>query len=141
MLKKIPKNISPDLLKILSEMGHGDEIVIADGNYPGESNAKRLLRYDASGTTELLKNILELFPLDSYNPHQAYLMAVEKNDDYNPEIWEEYKEILGQSYESYSIKHLDRQTFYNKSKESFAIIATGEEKLYANIILKKGVVN
>lgn len=141
MLNNIPKRISPDLLKILSEMGHGDEIVIADGNYPASSNAKRLIRYDGVGVTELLRDILKIFPLDNYSPNQVFLMEVEKNDDYLPEIWEEIKKELNDSYDNYSIKYLNRHEFYNNSKSAYAIVATGEEKLYANLILKKGVVN
>lgn len=141
MLNNIPKRISPDLLKILSEMGHGDEIVIADGNYPASSNAKRLIRYDGVGVTELLRDILKIFPLDNYSPNQVFLMEVEKNDDYLPEIWEEIKKELNDSYDNYSIKYLNRNEFYNNSKSAYAIVATGEEKLYANLILKKGVVN
>lgn len=140
MLNNIPKMLSPELLKVLSEMGHGDEIVIADGNFPASTNAKRLIRYDGIGTIDLLNSILKVFPLDDYSAHQVYLMEVEKNDNYNPDIWEQYKESLNKHHKNYSIKFLKRQDFYKQSRDSYAIIATGEEKLYANLILKKGVV-
>lgn len=141
VLNNISKLLSPELLKVLSEMGHGDEIVIADGNFPANSNAKRLIRYDGVGAIELLTAILSVFPLDDYHPHQVYMMEVEAKDAYEPEIWGEFKTVLGETQNNFSIKHLERQKFYERSRQAYAIIATGEEKLYANIILKKGVVN
>lgn len=140
MLKNIPKKISPDLLKILSEMGHGDEIVIADGNFPSASHNDKVIRYDGNSVPELLEQILELFPLDTYVPEQVFLMEVADGDDYVPEIWEEYKEILKKSGEKHAVKYVERFAFYEQSKKAYAVIATGEEAIYANIILKKGVV-
>lgn len=140
MLKKIPKNISPKLLKVLSEMGHGDELVIGDGNYPSESMNDNVIRYDGNAISELLKSILELYPLDSYADNQVFLMAITAGDDYQPKIWQEYEEILNDSGEPHQIEYLERYAFYERSKNAYAVIATGEESLYANIILKKGVV-
>lgn len=140
MLKRIPKILSPQLIKALMEMGHGDEIVIADGNFPCNSISDNVIRADGLSGTDILKSVLELFPLDSYVDEQVLLMEVVPGDDYKPLIWDEYKSILIASGESFSIGYLDRFAFYDRAKKSYAIIATGEEALYANIILKKGVV-
>lgn len=140
MLKNIPKNLSPELVKILMEMGHGDEIVLADGNFPSARIAQRLVRADGHPCDDLLKSILTLFPLDcKYSPEQVFLMEVTPGDDYQPEIWEVYKETLDASKEDYSIGYIERFEFYERAKEAYAVIATGEDALYANVILKKGV--
>ncbi|MGX7013799.1 RbsD/FucU family protein [Vagococcus silagei] len=142
MLKNIPKNLSPELVKVLLEMGHGDEIVIADGNYPAASHAKRLVRCDGLGVPELLKSILELLPLDTYQEYAIGLMAVAPGDDTVPVIWETYQTIIEEAAtENDKIEMIERQAFYEKGKQAYAIVATGEEQIYANILLKKGVVN
>lgn len=94
MLKLIPKILSPDLLKILMEMGHGDEIVIADGNFPSASIAQRLVRLDGHGIPDILEAMLRLFPLDTYVDRPVGLMAIPPGDPYKPLIWEEYKKII-----------------------------------------------
>ncbi|HAR37596.1 MAG: fucose isomerase [Bacteroidetes bacterium GWD2_45_23] len=140
MLKKIPKTISPQLLKTLMEMGHGDEIVIADGNFPCHTISQNVIRADGLSGTEILKAIMELFPLDTYSDQQVFLMEVVSGDSYKPEIWNNYMEILQSSGETFTIGYIERFAFYERAKKSYAVIATGEEALYANIILKKGVV-
>jgi L-fucose mutarotase len=141
MLKNIPAILSPDLLKVLMEMGHGDEIVIADGNFPAASIAKRLIRLDGHGTTEILEAILKLFPLDKYVERPVGLMAVVPGDPYKPVIWEEYRKVLSASSEPFNdFENIERFEFYERAKMAYAVIATGETALYANIILKKGVV-
>ncbi|MDD4632897.1 MAG: L-fucose mutarotase [Proteiniphilum sp.] len=140
MLKKIPKTISPQLLKTLMEMGHGNEIVIADGNFPCHTVSQNVIRADGLTGTEILKAIMELMPLDSYSEQQVFLMEVAPGDNYKPEIWNDYKEILQSSGEPFSIGYIERFAFYERAKKSYAVIATGEEALYANIILKKGVI-
>lgn len=141
MLKGVPRLISPELLKILSEMGHGDEVVIADGNFPSSSNAQRLVRYDGLEVPEVLENVLKVFPLDTSVEYPVSLMAVSENDDYTPVIWEEFEEILQDSgEENIAVEYIDRFEFYERAKEAYAIIATTESALYANIILKKGVI-
>lgn len=139
MLKHVPKMISPDLLKILSEMGHGDELVIADGNFPSASLNSKVIRYDGNGVEDLLKSVLKLLPLDTYSDYQVGLMMVGDNDP-QPPIWQSFEEILAESGEPHSIKYYERFQFYEQAKQAYAVIATGEEALYANIILKKGVV-
>ncbi|NLJ70732.1 MAG: L-fucose mutarotase [Clostridiaceae bacterium] len=140
MLKNVPKNLSPELLKTLSEMGHGDEICIGDGNFPAEEMGRRVVRCDGLTVPDLLKSILELFPLDTYVPSNVFLMEVAAGDDYQPVIWEEYKEILNDSGEEVNIEHVERFAFYDQARKAYAVISTSEEALYANIILKKGVV-
>lgn len=139
MLKGIPNIISPELLKILDEMGHGDEIVIGDGNFPAASNAKRLIRCDGHNVPELLEAILKLMPLDTYVESPVMLMATSKGDP-TPVIWKEYRDIIDASGSSAPMSEIERFAFYDRTKEAYAVIATSESVLYANIILKKGVV-
>lgn len=144
MLKGIPKIISPALLKALCEMGHGDTLVIADGNFPAESVGKNALviRYDAVGVTPLLKAILELFPLDTYVEKPVSLMAVVPGDKVETPIWEEYKAAIREvdARGDDTVENIERFAFYEKAKDAYLVIATSESALYANIILQKGVV-
>lgn len=141
MLKGIPSIISPELLKILMEMGHGDEIVIGDGNFPAAAYAKRLIRCDGHDVPALLDAILKFFPLDTYSAAPVFLMEVVPGDDVKPTIWEDYKKIV-EKYEpvANNIEYIERFAFYERAKNAYAVIATSEKALYANIILKKGVV-
>ena len=139
MLKGIPSIISPDLLKILMEMGHGDEIVIGDGNFPAASIAKRLVRCDGHSVPELLDAILKLMPLDTYTECPVMLMEVVPGDNVVPVIWDEYREII-KKYQDVKIENIERFAFYDRAKEAYAVVTSGETALYANIILKKGVV-
>lgn len=141
MLKNIPKILSPELVKILMEMGHGDEIVIADGNFPSETIGQRVVRCDGHGVPELLDAIMKLFPLDTYTDKPVMLMEVVQGDPVVPTIWDEYKEIINK-YEpkNCKIEMIERFAFYERAKTAYAVVATGEEAIYANIILKKGVV-
>ncbi|WP_105614286.1 L-fucose mutarotase [Vallitalea okinawensis] len=141
MLKKIPSILSPELLKVLMEMGHGDEIVIADGNFPSASLGKRLIRLDGHGVPEVLNALLEVMPLDTYVDSPVALMEVVKGDTYVPDIWDVYKEVIQEKEGDKSIVNIERFAFYDRAKEAYAVIATGETALYANIILKKGVVD
>ncbi len=141
MLKNISSILSPDLLKILMEMGHGDELVIADGNFPSASIAQRLIRADGHGVPELLEAILKLFPLDGYVDQPIALMEVVPGDDVETPIWDDYRKIIKASGEKCDgFDFVERYAFYKRAKQAYAVIATGEEALYANIILKKGVV-
>ncbi len=138
MLKGIPCIISPDLLKILMEMGHGDELVIADGNFPAASNANRLIRLDGHGVPDVLKAVLKFLPLDTYVDASVALMQNGAGDA-EPAIWQTYKEIVANE-EPANIEYVERFAFYERAKKAYAIVATGESAIYANIILKKGVV-
>lgn len=139
MLKGISPVISPELLKILCEMGHGDEIVIGDGNFPAASNAKRLVRLDGHGVPEVLEGILKLIPLDTYVESPAVLMATGEGEA-TPEIWAKYEEIITAENGKTNISQIERFDFYERARNAYAVVATGESAIYANIILKKGVV-
>ncbi len=137
MLKGIPNLLSPDLLKILMEMGHGDEIVISDGNFPAASMGKRVVRLDGHGGVEVLEAILKLLPLDTY-AKPVYLMAKVPGDTVETPIWDEYKKSIA-PHTKEEPEFLERYEFYERAKEAYAVVYTGESALYANIILKKGV--
>lgn len=140
MLKNIPPILSPELLKVLMEMGHGDEIVLADGNFPAASVARRLLRCDGHGVPELLEAVLKFFPLDIYVDQPVALMAVVPGDDTKPTIWADYRKIVVASGEKFSdFDFVERFAFYERAKQAYAVVATSEKALYANVILKKGV--
>ena len=140
MLKGIPKNLSPELLKILMEMGHGDELVIADGNYPSASNAKRIVRADGLDVPPLLESILQVFPLDTYVDYPVTLMDVVPGDTVVPVIWDEFRKIIATHDAKAKVTCISRFEFYERAKNAYAIVATSEAALYANIILCKGVV-
>jgi L-fucose mutarotase len=140
MLKNVPPILSPELMKVLMEMGHGDEIVLADGNFPAASVAHRLVRCDGNGVPELLEAVLKLFPLDIYVDRPVGLMAVVPGDKTKPTIWERYRTIVKNSGEKFSdFEFIERFAFYDRARQAYAVVATSEKALYANIILKKGV--
>lgn len=142
MLKGIPKVISPELMKVLMEMGHSDELIIADGNFPAQACAnKYLVRCDGHGVAEILDAILKFFPLDKYVESPVALIAVNQDEHSKPTIWDEYRKLVNK-HEGNEIKieSIGRFAFYERAKKSFAIIATSETELNASIILKKGIV-
>jgi L-fucose mutarotase len=142
MLKNISLLLTPDLLKVLCEMGHGDEIVIADGNFPAHSINERVIRLDGHGGAEMLGAIMSVIPLDTYAEPNAMLMEVVKGDEVETPIWEEYKEII-KKYDSRgesAVGEIDRFDFYEEAKKAYCIIATSESAIYANIMLQKGVI-
>lgn len=142
MLKGISKIVSPELVKVLCEMGHGDEIVIADGNFPSENFGKRVIRADGISGTDMLDACLSLIPLDTYSDPNFILMQLMDRDvgKINPVIWEEYKKIAAKHDDNVRVGNIDRFAFYERAKNAYAVIATGEAAVYANIILKKGVI-
>jgi len=140
MLKGINPILSPELLKILSEMGHGDEIVIADGNFPGASIAKRLVRADGISAPDMLDAVLSVVPLDQYDDNNFVLMKIVEGDTVVPVIWDTYKEILNKYEPKAHMEHIERFSYYDRAKEAYAVIATGEAAQYANIIVKKGCI-
>lgn len=144
MLKGIPQILSPELLKVLCEMGHSDRLVISDGNFPAESMGKNaiVIRCDGHGVPELLDAILQVFPLDTYVEKPVKLMEVMAGDNVETPIWDTYKEIV-KKYDSRgeaAVGNIERFAFYDEAKTAYAIIATGEQALYANVMLQKGVV-
>ena len=143
MLLNIPKILSPELLKVLCEMGHSDRLVIADGNFPAESIGKnaKVIRMDGHGACEVLEAILKLFPLDTYVEKPVSLMQVTPGDNVETPIWGEYERIIKEQQGKVNvIGEIERFAFYEEARQAYAIIATGESALYANIMLQKGVV-
>jgi len=140
MLKGIPKIISPDLIKTLMEMGHGDEIALVDGNFPAASMAKRLVRLDGHDMPGLLEAVLEFFPLDAYVDKAAAIMAVVPGDTYVPKMPGIFRDIIATHDSNAQIEEMERFAFYQRAKNAYAIVATGEIAQYANIILIKGIV-
>jgi len=143
MLKGIPEILSPELLKALCEMGHSDELTIGDGNFPGHTMCDNVIRLDGHGVPEILDAILQVFPLDAYVEHPCMLMEVMKGDNAKTPIWDKYKNIVAKHDErgAKCFTEIDRFDFYDRTKEkSSLVIMTGEKAIYANIILKKGVV-
>jgi L-fucose mutarotase len=143
MLKNIPAILSPELLKVLCEMGHGDTIVLADGNFPSASVGRGgiVIRADGHGVPELLRAILQLFPLDTYVDRPVSLMAVMPGDTVATPIWDEYYRIVGEADNrgADAVREVERFAFYEEARKAYAVVATGEKALYANIILQKGV--
>ena len=144
MLKNIPAILSPELLKTLCEMGHSDRIIIADGNFPAESMGKncKVIRADGHGVPELLDAILTLFPLDTYVDKPVNLMQVMPGDTAKTPIWDEYKAIVAKHDErgNDAIGQIERFEFYERAKNAYLVIQTGEERQYGNLLLTKGVV-
>ena len=146
MLKGIPKILSPELLKVLCEMGHSDRICIADGNFPAESIGRNaiVIRMDGHGVPEILDAILAVFPLDTYTEKPAVLMELMERDRgrIQTPIWDTYADIIAKHDERgrSAMDHIDRFDFYEEAKKCYCIIATGESAVYANIILQKGVI-
>ena len=136
--------MSPELLKVLCEMGHSDRIVIADGNFPAESMGKDaiVIRCDGHGVPELLDAILQVIPLDTYVDKPMNLMEVMPGDPVKTPIWDTYKEIVAKHDErgAACVGTIERFQFYEEAKKAYAIIATGESAVYANVMLQKGVV-
>jgi L-fucose mutarotase len=127
-------------MKVLMEMGHGDELVLADANFPALSHAQRFVRSDCA-IPELLDGILRFFPLDTFVPDAVFLMKVVKGDNYKPVIWDTYQQVIRRHEPKFSKPAgLDRFAFYDRAKSAFAIVATAETARYANVILKKGIV-
>jgi len=144
MLKGIPKILSPELLKVLCEMGHSDRLVIADGNFPAESMGKNaiVIRMDGHGACDVLEAILKVFPLDTYVEKPVNLMQVMPGDTVETPIWDEYVKLVADADDrgAEAIGQIERFAFYEEAKKAYAIIATGESALYANVMLQKGVV-
>ena len=147
MLKNIPPILSPELLKVLCEMGHGDRICIGDGNFPGASMAKPnncvLVRADGHGVPELLDAILQVIPLDEYVEHPALIMQVaDKDKGLEVPIWDTYKQIVSKhdSRGAAAFGSVERFAFDEEARNAYCILQSGETAIYANIILQKGVV-
>ena len=144
MLKGIPRILSPELLKVLCEMGHGDRIVIADGNFPSASVGRDaiVIRMDGHKATDILEAILKLFPLDQYDDKPVNLMEKVPGDTVATPIWGEFEDIVSRYDDrgKSAIGFIERFKFYEEARKAYAIIATGEKAQYANVMLQKGVI-
>ena len=146
MLKNLHPLLHADLLHALRAMGHGDELVICDANFPAESVAAdsvsgRLLRLDGVGTTEAAEAILSVFPLDSFVPHAAYRMEVVGDRDTVPEVQQAFKKVLDESAgRPVGLGSFERHAFYERARQAYAVVATGERRGYGCFILVKGVI-
>lgn len=140
MLNGIPKILSSELFKLMMDMGHGDELVIGDGNFPASSMDVPVVHLDGHGVPEILEAILKFFPLDAYVPQPVALMDVIPGDTIKPVIWEEYREILKRAGCNVEPEKMERYAFYDRARKSFCVVATSEAAQYANVILKKGIV-
>ena len=141
MLKNVPSVISPELMHLLMSMGHGNELVLADGNFPAASNARRLVRADGLDVCTLLEAIVRFFPLDQYDDEHAIVMQVVEPDAPEPVIWQNFRRILAEGEgQPVNLTPIERFAFYERARQAYGIIATSEKALYANLILKKGVV-
>lgn len=139
MLKGISRLIGPELLMVLHQMGHGDEIVLADSHFPGHSLGAKVLRADGIGVADLLDGILPLFELDSFAPPLAMMQVVE-GDLLDPAVESDYMRILKKHLtHAPQPLRLERYAFYDRARSAFAIVMTGEVRKYGNLLLKKGV--
>jgi L-fucose mutarotase len=139
MLKGVSPCISPDLLKVLAEMGHGDEIVLADAHFPGHSVNGRVLRADGLSVAALLDGILPLFDLDTY-ADPLVMMAPVADDELDPAVEEQYRQVVRRHVpEAKPPSRIDRFAFYERARGAFAVVMTGETRKYGNLLLKKGV--
>ncbi len=141
MLKLIPSILSPELLAVLAEMGHGDEIVLADANFPAVSTAQRLVRADGHAVNTILEAVLKLLPLDTFVESPAVVMQIGDKPNESAPICTEFQKHLDHAEGRHvAISSIERFAFYERSKKAFAVVSTGETALYANLILKKGVI-
>ena len=141
MLRGLDPLLTPELLMIVRAMGHGDEIAIVDANYPAVSNAKRLVRLDGADTSRALEAILAVLPLDSFVESPVHCMQVVGDPDEVPPAVADFQKIVSRlAGFPEKIGMLERFSFYERARQTFAIVATSERRLYGNIILTKGVI-
>lgn len=137
MLKGISPLLPPELLKIMMEMGHGDTLALGDANFPAANCAKRLVRCDGHSGVEVLEAVMALFPLDSDENQPVAVMATA--DGSRPPVWAEYGRVIAAQEREAAFTEYERFAFYEAARSAYAIVSTGEKALYANLILKKGV--
>lgn len=140
MLKGIPPILGPDLLHILRAMGHGDEIAIVDANYPAEDAGPTVVRLDGVSATDTLDAVLTLMPLDTYVDEQAFGMEVVGNPKKREATHKEFDKLIKKHEPGMQLSLLERFAYYERARNAFAIVQTGERRLYGNVLLKKGVI-
>lgn len=141
MLKGVPNLITPELMDVLMKMGHGDELVIADGNFPADSHAQRIVRADGHGVPAVLNAVLKFVPLDTFVDKPAGVMQPVDANTPEPTIWKDFRRVIEiNEGEKKELELIERFAFYDRATKAYAVVATSETALYANIIIKKGVV-
>jgi L-fucose mutarotase len=141
MLKNINPLLSPDLLRALRAMGHGDELAVVDGNYPAQSAGPQVMRFDGVNATIALEAVLSVMPLDTYVDCACFVMAVVDDADRDQPIFEEFRRVITIAEGAgFTLGKIERFAFYARASKAFAVVATGERRLYGNIILKKGII-
>lgn len=140
MLYGIDPILGPDLLHALRAMGHGDELAIVDANYPALSKAKRLVRLDGLDAVRVLDAVLSLMPLDDFVDCAAFTMQPVDDPNSIPEVCREFRKVVDKRAPGFKIESMERFAFYDRANAAFVTIATGERRLYGNIVLKKGVI-
>ena len=133
--------ISPELMSVMMQMGHGDELVLADANFPADANAQRIVRADGIDLETLLPAILKFFPIDTFVPEQAMVMEPVDSKAAEPSIWATFRnDLQAAEGREVTLTKIERFAFYERTREAYAIVATGSRAFYSNLILKKGVV-
>jgi len=140
MLKNIPPILGPDLLGILRAMGHGDEIAIVDANYPADAAGPALVRLDGVSATDVLDAILTLMPLDDFVDDAAFCMQVVGDASRREPVMDAFETIVKKHEPKMGLASLERFAFYERVRQGYAIVQTGERRLYGNILLKKGII-
>jgi L-fucose mutarotase len=140
MLKGIDPILGPDLLHAIRAMGHGDEICIADANFPATANARRLIRLDGIEATRVADAILSLMPLDTFVDNAAFVMQVVGKPKESPPVYGLFQQAIDKHSKGFKIGRIERMKFYERARTCFAIVATGDTRAYANLILTKGVI-
>ena len=141
MLFNISPLLGPETLSLLRAMGHGDEFVIVDANFPASSHAQRLVRVDGASGPALVEAVLSLCPLDDFVPHAAFCMQQEHAAETLAPVCVEYEAIVKRlAGPTFDLQAIDRFDFYERTKKAFAVFVTSETRLYANLLLKKGIV-
>jgi L-fucose mutarotase len=138
VLKGLDPLLGPELLAMLRAMGHGDEIVIADANFPAAANAQRLVRIEGASAPRVLQAIVSVLPLDDFVPQAAFRMEVSDNPESLPTVCAEMAAVLAAAGYDRGVAAIERMTFYARAREAFGIVATGEPRFWGNLILKKG---
>ena len=140
MLIGVSPIISPELLKMLCEMGHGDELVLADSNFPAVSIARRLVRADGITIADLLSGIAPIFPFDKYD-QPLFMMQIVPGDTLDPEVESDYMRVIRKYHpQVVAPKRIERHAFYERSRSAYGVLMSGETRIYGNLIIKKGVV-
>lgn len=141
MLKGIDPILGPELLSTLRAMGHGDDIVIVDANYPAAAMGRPVIRMPGLDATRILDAVLSVMPLDDFVPEAAWRMQVVGKPDEEVPIFDEFRRVIAaREGDRFHLASLERFAFYERCKGVFAVIVSGERRLYGNIILKKGII-